>query len=99
MNKILTLILVFFLKKWYSSRNWKLNINRKITYKFLNIDIIKKSNLNYICFTKELIDSSFDYSYLIKNNKLWNCPIEKIAFTFWHGNEFTYLHFLSIETL
>ena len=48
---------------------------------------------------------NFYYNNLYLNNKYINLSkyilpskIPKIAFTFWHGEEFTYLHYLSIET-
>ena len=50
----------------------------------------------------EIVNKYYYPIYKLKTTQTidtWPNSIDKIAFTFWHGNEFTYLHYLSVETM
>jgi hypothetical protein len=62
-----------------------------------------KKKLHYINFQvmmekSKMMNISLNKQFKVIENKLNQSSIPKIAFTFWSGKNFTYLHLLSIET-
>lgn len=82
--------------------SWLVKTNTKRTLPKQIPDIIAKTNSNEI---KQIIEKDSDSDVLfnicntLNNFEKYTKTIPKIAFTFWEGNQFSYLHYLTVKTL